>query len=123
MNNQKLNNFIDEMIKEWDYDSRRKSNNDIVEKSQLGQRYSNSDSSYDEENETWFKYAGRILKGDKSENSNPKRNITDGSSNSETRELENSSFSFGLDWAINKVIATKVLLSIICFLFLYKILL
>ena len=37
------------MIKEWDYDSRRKSNNDIVEKSQLGQRYSNSDSSYDEE--------------------------------------------------------------------------
>ena len=83
------------MIKKWDYDSRRKSNNDIVEKSQLGQRYSNSDSSYDEENETWFKYAGRILKGDKSENSNPKRNITDGSSNSETRELENSSFSFG----------------------------
>lgn len=85
-------NFIDEMIKEWDYDSRRKSDNDIIEKSQLGQRYSNSDSSYDEENETWFEYAGRILEGDKSKNNNPKRNITEGSSNSETGELDNSSF-------------------------------
>lgn len=85
--------FIDEMIKEWDYDSGRKSNNDIIEKSQFRKGYSSSNYSYDEENETWFEYAGRILEGDKSENNNSKRNIREGSPNSETRELDNSSFS------------------------------